>query len=77
MHPPEHLCKNAKCMVKHGFQQVVKAALKAKTSTIKIQKTLTNQHFHRILKGRQPRIEIDVLLWKMLIFLIQSGVGAL
>ena len=35
-----------------------------------------NQPFPPIQKGRQPRIEIDVPLWKMLILLIHPGVGA-
>ena len=64
-------------MVILGHKRASKARLKANAPSLRIAETLTNQSFPPKQKGHQPRIEIDVLLWKMLILLIQSGVGAL
>ena len=77
MHPPEHLWKDVIKVVIFNFRACQKSTNKIITPTLQIAKTHTNQCFAPIQKGRQPRIEIDVLLWKMLILLIQSGVGAL
>ena len=64
MHPSEHLCKNALRMVILGHKRASKARLKANAPSLRIAETLTNQNFTLIQRGRQPRIEIDVLLWR-------------
>jgi hypothetical protein len=63
MHPPEHLCKSALRMVIFVLYRTWKTCYKAIAAIPRIAITLTNQPFSPIQKGRQPRIEIDVLLW--------------
>ena len=56
-----------------GHNQALKARSKTITPTLKIAEPLTFQPFPPIQKGRQPRIEIDVLLWQRLIIVIQGA----
>ena len=60
-------------MIVSRHRRASKTSFIATFPTLRIAQTIINQHFPPIQKGRQPRIEIDVLLWQRLIIVIQGA----